>query len=86
MPPSPVAVEEKHYDCLLDDVAGYQGKGRVVVLGDFYARAGSATTSFDVIGQFGEAACNANGKRLVNFLHASDIYVLNGRKFSREPA
>ncbi len=57
-----------------------------MVLGDFNARVGSATASFDVIGQFGEATCNANGKRLVNFLHASDMYALNGRKFSREPA
>ncbi len=56
-----------------------------MVLGDFNARVGSATASFDVIGQFGETTCNANGKRLVNLLHASDMYALNGRKFSREP-
>lgn len=86
MPPSPATTEENNYNFLLDDVAGYQGKGRVMVLGDLNARVGSAIAPFDVIGQFGETTCNANGMRLVNFLHASDMYALNGRKLSREPA
>ena len=73
MPPSAAQVEEKHYDALLDDVAGFQRKGQVVVLGDFNARIGSSNTPFDVIGQYGEDHCNGNGRRVIQMLHACDM-------------
>jgi hypothetical protein len=86
MPPVAANVEEKHYDALLDDVAGFQRRGQVMVLGDFNARVGSSTCAFDVIGQYGEDHCNPNGKRLIQLLHASDMYALNGRVRCPHPA
>ncbi|CAL8465650.1 g5186 [Coccomyxa elongata] len=69
MPPSPATTEENNYNFLLDDVAGYQGKGRVMVLGDLNARVGSAIAPFD-----------DPGSRLDYFLAAASRWVLPKRR------
>jgi hypothetical protein len=70
----------------LDDVAGFQRRGQVMVLGDFNARVGSSACAFNVIGKYGEDHCIANGKRLIQLLHASHTYALNGRVRCPHPA
>jgi len=51
-------------------------------MGDFNARVGSSPRPFDVIGQYGEPVSNRNGARLIDLLHASDLYSLHGRQLS----
>ena len=55
-----------------------------MVLGNFNARLGRSVEVDDVIGKFGEDACNASGNRLVSFLNEVEIVVWNGRKFMLE--
>ena len=55
-----------------------------MVLGNFNARVGRSVEVDDVIGMFGEDACNASGNRLVSFLNEVEIVVWNGRKFMLE--
>ena len=68
------------------NILAFQEKGQVVVLGDFNARVGSATTNSDVIGRFGEAHTNANGQRLIQLLLGTSMYALNGRLPCVQPA
>ena len=74
------------YAAVMEDILGYQEKGQVVVLGDFNARVGSATTNFDVIGRFGKTHSNASGQRLIHLLHGTSMYALNGRHPCLRPA
>ena len=53
---------------------------------DFDARVGSAAVNFDVIGRFGETHNNASGQRLIQLLHGTGMYALNGRVPSMQPA
>jgi len=46
MAPSPAAFEDDYYSKLLDDIAGFQQRGQVSVLGDFNARVGRAQQSW----------------------------------------
>ena len=55
-----------------------------MVLGNFNARLGRSVEVDDVIGIFGEDACNASGNRLVSFLNEVEMVVWNGRKFMLE--
>ena len=80
MAPSPAAIEDDHYSKLLDDIAGFQQRGQVSVLGDFNARVGRAQQAMEVVGQFGEPTRNSNGSRLINLLCASNIFALNSRR------
>ena len=79
MPPVAVAEEERQWAALMEDILAFQEKGQVVVLGDFNARVGSAAVNFDVIGRFGETHTNASGQRLIQLLHGTGMYALNGR-------
>ena len=51
------------------------------MLGDFNARVGRSVEVDDVIGKFGEDACNASGNRLLSFLNEVEMVAWNGRKF-----
>ena len=88
MAPVVAATMDRHYEALVQDVAAFQRKGQVLVMGDFNARVGSATSPMDVIGQYGEDVCNRDGARLIDLLHASDLYCLNGRQplYGAQPA
>ena len=70
---------------LKEDVLTFRQKGKVVLLGDFNARVGRSVEVDDVIGMFGDDACNAGGNRLVSFLNEVEMVVCNGRKFILEP-
>ena len=61
-----VAVVESCYWRFKEDVLSFREKGRVVLLGDFYARVGRSVEVDDVIGMFGEDTCNASGNRLIS--------------------
>ena len=56
-----------------------------MLLGDFNARAGRSVEVDDVIGMFGEDACNTGGNRLFSFLNEVEMVVCNGRKFMVDP-
>ena len=56
-----VAVGERCYGRLKEDVLSFRGKGWVVLLGDFNARVGRSVEVDDVIGMFGEDTCSASG-------------------------
>ena len=56
------------YKNLKKDVLIFNEKGRVVLLGDFNARVGTASEIDEVIGMFGEETSNNNGEKLVSFL------------------
>ena len=86
MPPVAVAEEEQHWAALMEDILAFQEKGQVVVLGDFNARVGSAAVNLDVIGRFGETHANASGQRLIQLLHGTGMYALNGRAPCAQPA
>ena len=86
MPTVAVAEEEQHYAALMEDVLAFQEKGQVVVLGDFNASVGSAAVNFDVIGRFEETHTNASGQRLIQLLHGTGMYALNGRPPCMQPA
>ena len=86
MPPVHVAEEEQHWAALMEDILAFQEKGQVVVLGDFNARVGSAAVNLDVIGRFGETHANASGQRLIQLLHGTGVYALNGRAPCAQPA
>ena len=75
-----VAAVDAGYVRLKEDVLSFRQKGKVVLLGDFNARVGRCVEVDDVIGMFGEDACNASGNRLVSFLNEVELVVCNGRK------
>ena len=52
---------------------------------DFNARVGRSVEVDDMIGMFGEDACNASGNRLISFLKEVELVVCNGRKLVVEP-
>ena len=77
-----VAAVDAGYVRLKEDVLTFRQKGKVVLLGDFNARVGRSVEVDDVIGMFGEDACNASG---VSSLNEVEMVVRNGRKFMLEP-
>ena len=86
MPLVAAAEEEQHYAALMEDILAFREKGQVVVLGDFNARVGSATTDSDVIGSFGEIHTNANGQHLIQLLLGTSMYASNGKLPCMQPA
>ena len=80
-----VAVVDAGYVRLKKDVPIFRQKGKVVLLGDFNAVVSRCVEVYDVIGMFGEYACNAaSGNRLVSFLNEVKVVVCNSRKFMLE--
>ena len=73
------------YENLRENVLIFKEKGRVVLLGDFNARVGTASEIDEVIGMFGEETSNNNGEKLVSFLTQVDLVSCNGRTFVTEP-
>ena len=55
------------FNLLEEDICMFQSKGRVLLLGDFNARVGKSNDLDYVIGMFGEASSNSNGKLLLNY-------------------
>ena len=74
-----VSVMDSVYEQLKEDVLSFKQKGRVVLLGDFYARVGKSVDVDDVIGMFGEDFCNGNGNRLISLLNEVELVICNGR-------
>ena len=68
-----------------EDVLIFKEKGRVVLLGDFNARVGTASEIDEVIGLFGEETSDNSGDKLVSFLTEVDLVSCNGRTFVTEP-
>ena len=78
MPLVAVAQEEQHWAALTEDILAFQEEVQVVVLGNFNARVGSAAVNIDVVGRFRETHTNASGQRLMQLLHGTGMYALNG--------
>ena len=62
---------------LLRKILTFKQKGKIDLLGDFNARVGKSNEVDDVIGMFGEGACNASGNELISFL--SWLFAMKGR-------
>ena len=86
MPPVAVAEEELHWAALMEDILAFQEKGQALVLGHFNARVGLAAVILDAIGRFGETHANANGQCLIQLLHGTGMYALDGRALCAQPA
>ena len=56
-----------------------------MLLGDFNARVGKSSDSYNAIGMFGEGKCDASGNRLISFLTEVEFVVCKGREFTVEP-
>ena len=81
-----IAAVDAGYVRLKEDVLTFRQKGKVVLLGDFNAKVGRSVEVDDVIGMFGEDACNASGgNRLISFLNEEESVVCKGRKLVVEP-
>ena len=73
------------FNLLEEDICMFQSKGRVLLLGDFNARVGKSNDVDDVIGMFGEASCNSNGKLLIELLQNCNLVICNGRTMLKDP-
>ena len=73
------------FNLLEEDICMFQSKGRVLLLGDFNARVGKSNDLDDVIGMFGEASCNGNGKLLIELLQNCNLVICNGRTVLEDP-
>ena len=73
------------FNLLEEDVCMFQSKGRVLLLGDFNARVGKSIVEDSVIGMFGEASCNSNGKLLIELLENCNLMICNGRTKLNDP-
>ena len=73
------------FNLLEEDICMFQSKGRVLLLGDFNARVGKSNDVDDVIGMFGEASCNCNGKLLIELLQNCNLVICNGRTMLKDP-
>ena len=80
-----VSTMDACYENLKEDVLIFKEKGKVMLLGDFNARVGTASEIDEVIGMFGEETSNNNGERLVSFLTEVDLVSCTGRTFVMEP-
>ena len=80
-----VSTMDACYENLKKDVLIFKEKGKVMLLGDFNARVGTASEIYVVIGMFGEEISNNNGEKLVSFLTEVDLVSCNGRTFVTEP-
>ena len=68
-----------------EDVLIFKEKGKVMLLGDFNAKVGTASEIDEVIGMFGEETSNNNGEKLVSFLTEVDHVSCNGHNFVTKP-
>ena len=73
------------YENVKEDVLIFKEKGRVMLLGDFNARVGTASEIDGIIGMFGEETSNNNVEKLVSFLTEVDLVSCNARTFVTEP-
>ena len=80
-----VSTMDACYKNLKEDVLIFKEKGKVMLLGDFNARVGTASEINEVIGMFGEETSNNNGEKLVSFLTEVNLVSCNGRTFVTEP-
>ena len=80
-----VSTMDACYENLKEDVLIFKEKGKVMLLGDFNARVGTASEIDEVIGMFGEETSSNNGGKLVSFLTEIDLVSCNGRTFVTEP-
>ena len=80
-----VSTMDACYKNLKEDVLIFKEKGKVMLLGDFNARVGTASEIDEVISMFGEETSNNNGEKLVSFLTEVDLAACNGRTFVMEP-
>ena len=83
---SGIATMDDSYNLFKEDALTFKQKGKVVLLGDFNARAGRSSEVDDVIEMFGEETCNASGHNLISFLSEVELVVCNGRKLVIEPS
>ena len=51
-----------------------------LLLGDFNARVGKSNEVDDVIGMFGEASSNSNGKLVIELLQNCNLMICNGKR------
>ena len=80
-----VSMMDACYKNLKEDVLIFKENGKVMLLGDFNARVGTASEIDEVIGMFGEETSNNNGEKLVSFLTEVDLVSCNGRTFVMAP-
>ena len=73
------------FKLLEEDICMFQSKGRVLLLGDFNAMVGKSKHVDNVIGIFGEASCNSNGKLLIELLHNCNSLICNWRTMLNDP-
>ena len=80
-----VSTMDACYENLKEDVLIFKEKGKVMLLGDFNARVGTASEIDEVIVMFGEETSNNNGEKIVFFLTEVDLVSCNGCTFVTEP-
>jgi hypothetical protein len=81
------AAIEEAYTALRADIDRFQQQGEVMVMGDFNSRVGTAPTTGQHIGEWGEAMpADRAGTALINLLHATNLYLLNNRRPNPDPA
>ena len=56
-----------------------------MLLGEFNARIGKSNDLDDVIGMFGKASCNSDGKLLIELLQNCNLVICNGRTMLEGP-
>ena len=79
-----VSMMDACYETLKEDVLIFKENGKVMLLGDFNARLGTASEIDEVIGMLGEETSNNNGEKLVSLTEV-DLVSCNGRTFVTEP-
>jgi hypothetical protein len=90
LPPASVAsaqAADATMAALQTDIAAFQSRGRVVVMGDFNSRIGRAAAPAAHVGAWGvDEQPDAAGSALTRLMQATDLYALNGRTPSPSPA
>jgi len=76
------------FAALQEDVNSFSARGTVCLLGDFNCRVGSAACEGEHVGMWGEQlpALDHKGREMRAFLASNDLFALNGRVPTPEPA
>ena len=86
VPPKNVASKAQgDFGQIGQDVQRFRRKGEVVMVGDFNARVGKASSRGQAIGQHGEDKVNDNGVRTLNVLASNELMALNRRRECDKP-
>ena len=86
VPPKNVASKDQEdFGQIGQHVQRFRRKGEVVMVGDFNARVGKASSRGQAIGQHGEDKVNDNGVRTLKVLGSNELMALNRRRECDKP-